>query len=54
MTINKEWHQKNVLGSNQPLERRITWHEEHEKHCNCREMPQSIRNELNKRKKHVL
>ena len=48
--LNKEWHQKNVLGSNQPLEKRINWHIEHEKYCNCRAMPISIKNEIMKRK----
>lgn len=47
--INKEWHEKNRLGTNQPLEKRITWHMEHEKNCNCRTMPQSIREEIKKR-----
>ena len=48
--LNKQWHQQNVLGKNQPLEKRIIWHLEHEKNCNCREMPKSIRMEIEKRK----
>ena len=47
--VNKVWHEKNILGKNQPLERRIIWHLEHEKNCNCREMPKSIRDEIKKR-----
>jgi hypothetical protein len=47
--LNKEWHEKNILGSNQPLDKRISWHIEHEKFCSCREMPQSIRAEIIKR-----
>lgn len=48
--MNKEWHEQNVLGSNQNLEKRIAWHIEHEKNCNCRAMPESIRKEILKRK----
>ena len=48
--INKEWHENNILGSNQPLDKRIKWHLEHEKFCNCRTMPKSIREEIKKRK----
>ena len=47
--LNKKWHEENVLGTNQSLEKRITWHLEHEKHCNCRKMPESIRKEIQKR-----
>ena len=47
--MNKEWHKQNILGSNQNLENRIAWHIEHEKNCNCRSMPDSIRKEILKR-----
>ncbi len=50
MKINKEWHLKNKMPENPTLEQRINWHIEHSKNCNCREMPESIRKEINKRK----
>jgi hypothetical protein len=44
--INKEWHQKNKMPKNPTLEERIKWHIEHAKNCTCREMPDSIRKEI--------
>ena len=46
MKINKEWHQKNKMPKNPTLEERIKWHIEHAKNCTCREMPDSIRKEI--------
>lgn len=51
MNINKEWHLKNKMPKNPTLEERINWHIEHSKHCSCREMPDSIKKEIAKRKK---
>jgi hypothetical protein len=48
-TINKAWHSKHVLGQNAPLAKRIAWHLEHQKHCRCRPMPESIKAEIKKR-----
>ena len=47
--MNKEWHEKNRMPKNPTLEQRIAWHVEHQKHCNCREMPESIKTALAKK-----
>jgi hypothetical protein len=44
--INKEWHLKNKMPKKPTLEVRIKWHIEHAKNCTCREMPDSIRKEI--------
>jgi hypothetical protein len=44
--INKEWHLKNKMQKNPTLEERIKWHIELAKNCTCREMPDSIRKEI--------
>lgn len=41
--LNKEWHEKNRMPKNPTLEQRIAWHIEHQKHCDCRQMPDSIK-----------
>lgn len=40
--INKEWHLAHKMPKNATLKQRIAWHEQHVKHCGCREMPASI------------
>lgn len=37
-----EWHLKNKLGSNVPLEKRIKWHKEHKKICGCRPVQKNL------------
>lgn len=49
--INKEWHLKNKMPKNPTLDQRIEWHLEHSQHCNCREMPESIKKMLKERSK---
>jgi len=51
MKINKEWHQKNRMPKNPTLNERVSWHTEHSKICLCREMPDSIKIEIQKRMK---
>ena len=48
MNINKEWHQKHKMPKNATEKERISWHIEHEKHCGCRRMPESLRKKLEK------
>ena len=50
MQINKEWHLKNRMPKNPTLDERINWHIDHSKNCSCREMPESIRKEIEKAK----
>ena len=46
----REWHDKNPMKKNPTLEERIEWHVEHAKHCGCRPMPKSIKDEIEKRR----
>lgn len=48
--INKEWHKAHRMPKNATLDQRIEWHIAHAMNCNCREMPQSMRLEIEKRK----
>jgi len=50
MKINKEWHENNLMPKNPSLEQRIRWHIAHAKACKCRQIPDSIKKELRKRK----
>jgi hypothetical protein len=44
--INREWHLAHKLPRNASLEEKLEWHAAHAINCGCREMPQSIRKEL--------
>ncbi|MCL4353921.1 hypothetical protein M1349_00425 [Patescibacteria group bacterium] len=43
MKINAQWHRENKMPKNPKLEDRIKWHRNHQKNCNCREAPESIK-----------
>lgn len=45
----RAWHQANKMPENATLEQRIAWHVEHALHCGCREMPELIRKEIDKK-----
>jgi hypothetical protein len=49
--INKSWHEKHRMPKNATLEQRIQWHIAHAQHCTCRQMPESIKVEIEKRKR---
>jgi hypothetical protein len=49
MKINKEWHLTHVMPKNPKLEQRILWHIEHHKYCSCRDIPEKIKEEIQKR-----
>jgi hypothetical protein len=48
MAINKEWHLANKMPKNPTQEQRLNWHIEHSKNCNCREMPDKLKEEVKK------
>jgi hypothetical protein len=50
MKLNKEWHQANRMPRNPTMEQRIAWHIEHAKNCGCREMPESVKKSIKKKK----
>ncbi|MBS1584788.1 MAG: hypothetical protein JSS82_04515 [Bacteroidetes bacterium] len=49
MKINSEWHLAHRMPKNATLDERIEWHIAHAKHCNCREMPEKLKEEMKKR-----
>ena len=49
MKTNREWHATPRRPLNPSLEQRLEWHLGHAANCRCREMPDSIRQELEKR-----
>lgn len=46
MKINKEWHTKNRMPKNPTQEQRIQWHLEHQKHCQCRPIPEKLQQKI--------
>jgi len=49
MAINREWHAAHKLDRKATLEERLNWHVKHAANCDCREMPPTIRRELEAR-----
>jgi hypothetical protein len=49
MAINREWHATHRMPRNAKLEERLDWHLKHAANCSCREVPPSIRRELENR-----
>ena len=49
MKINKEWHEAHRLPRNATFEERLEWHREHAEKCGCRDSPENIRLELERR-----
>ncbi|MGC3962114.1 MAG: hypothetical protein QM803_02005 [Rhodocyclaceae bacterium] len=47
--INREWHAHNRMPERATLDERVAWHLAHSAHCACRQMPESIRLELDRR-----
>lgn len=48
--INKAWHLAHIMPKKPTVDQRIDWHIAHSRHCGCREMPASIKEELKRRK----
>lgn len=49
MKINRDWHAEHPMPKNATIEQRLHWHLAHSANCACREMPLSIRKELEAR-----
>lgn len=49
MKINKDWHTAHKLPRSATLDERIAWHLKHAAGCGCREIPPTIRLELENR-----
>ncbi|WP_185958319.1 hypothetical protein [Fodinibius sediminis] len=50
MTINKGWHKKHPMPEKPTLEQRIEWHIQHAQNCTCRDIPETIKAEIARRK----
>ncbi|MBI4945363.1 MAG: hypothetical protein HY840_03060 [Bacteroidetes bacterium] len=48
--MNKNWHNKNILGQNASLRKRIAWHITHQENCGCRSIPETVQREIRKSK----
>lgn len=44
--LNRAWHDEHRLDPKASMDERLAWHVEHAKLCGCRDMPQSIKDEL--------
>jgi len=53
MKINADWHKKNPMPKNATMDKRIKWHSEHVKYCQCRDIPEKVKEEIAKRKSHI-
>jgi hypothetical protein len=49
LKLNRSWHLAHRMPRNATLEERLDWHVQHAANCACREMPPSIRKELEAR-----
>ncbi|MES1149880.1 MAG: hypothetical protein ABUL53_11940 [Bradyrhizobium guangdongense] len=51
MALNKEWHRSNRMPPKATRAQRVTWHAAHAAECGCREIPESIRADVQKLRK---
>ncbi|RZA24661.1 MAG: hypothetical protein EOP02_13245 [Proteobacteria bacterium] len=49
MSINREWHALHKLAPDASIEERLHWHLQHAANCRCRDIPASIKRELEAR-----
>jgi len=49
MAINREWHLAHPMPPKPTMQDRIDWHLAHAANCSCREIPESIRKEIEAR-----
>ncbi|MER3374673.1 MAG: hypothetical protein RIM83_08570 [Allomuricauda sp.] len=49
MKLNKDWHTANKMPKNPTIDERIEWHLEHQKNCGCRDIPEKLKLEIDKR-----
>lgn len=49
MKLNKDWHTANKMPKNPTMDERIEWHLEHQKNCGCRDIPEKLKLEIDKR-----
>lgn len=49
MSINKKWHEKNVMPRKATFEQRVKWHLAHQKNCTCRPIPEKLMMQMKER-----
>ncbi len=47
--LNRDWHKTHRMPEHPTLEQRVDWHLAHAIACGCREMPDTIKREIEKR-----
>lgn len=47
--MNKAWHEAHPMPKNPTLDQRVAWHVEHSQNCGCRDLPESVKAELERR-----
>ncbi len=47
--LNRDWHKTHRLPEHANLNQRVDWHLAHATACGCREMPDTIKREIEKR-----
>lgn len=50
-TLNKAWHEANIMPKNATLDQRINWHLAHQQNCGCRPIPEKLQAEIRKQNK---
>ena len=48
MKLNKEWHTQHKMPPKATLEQRMQWHLEHSQNCECRPIPEKLKQEMKK------
>jgi hypothetical protein len=49
MKTDKAWHEKNRMPKNATFEKRVKWHLEHQKNCECRPIPDKLKQQMKER-----
>ena len=47
--VNSAWHYNHPLPKDATLDQRMDWHLEHVEHCNCRDIPARLKEQIRKR-----
>jgi len=49
MAINAAWHEANPMPMKSTLDQRVAWHISHARACGCREIPPTVKAEIERR-----
>jgi hypothetical protein len=44
--LNADWHRLHRMPAHATMDQRIAWHREHARHCGCRPIPKTVRDEM--------